>query len=320
MVPEQKERFIVGPSPHLLSPKTTSFIMWAVFISLLPSGIAGVIIFGWSALKVILLSIASCAFTEAIIQKLMHKKITLYDGSACLTGLLLGYNLSNCVPFWIPLVGGFFAIAVAKQAFGGLGKNIFNPALSARVFLLVCWPSYMTKFTLPFQPDTITSATPLMALKKIDYLKSVPEYNYLELFLGLRPGCIGEVCVLALLLGAGYLLFKKYISWQAPLGFLFSLGLLSWIFDKNGYFKGDILFSLLSGGVILGAFFMATDYVTTPITKKGQLLFGLGCGLITFIIRRFTFSPEGVSFSILIMNAFTPLIDRYVKPKVYGKK
>lgn len=317
MAHSQEEKFIVGPSPHLLSRETTPLIMWSVFLSLLPSGIVGVAIFGWSALRVILLCILSCVLTEVFFQKLMHKKITIYDGSACLTGLLLAYNLSSSVPFWISLVGGFFAMAVAKHAFGGLGRNIFNPALSARVFLLIAWPSYMTRFVLPFKPDTITSATPLMALKEAKSLNMLP--NYLELFLGLRPGCIGEVSVLALLLGAGYLLFKKIIGWHTPLGFLFSLGLLSWIFDKSGYFKGDILFSLLSGGVILGAFFMATDYVTSPLTKKGQLLFGLGCGLITFIIRRFTANPEGVSFSILLMNAFTPLIDRYFRPKVYGR-
>lgn len=316
-----RDNLKVSSSPHIYCRESTAGIVWSVFLTLIPSGIAGVIIFGLPALKVMLLSLVSCLVTEAVIQKLTRKKITLADGSAALTGLLLAYNLSSNVPFWVPLAGGFFAIAIAKQAFGGIGANIFNPALAARAFLLASWPKQMTAFPAVFKPDAVTSATPLALLKqgKFPDLSSLG-LTYWDLFLGRRAGCLGEVCALALLAGAVYLLWKRYIWWQTPLSFIFTLGLLSWIFGKSGFFKGDFLFSILSGGLILAAFFMATDYVTSPLTKKGQLFFGIGCGFLTFIIRRFGGYPEGVSYSILIMNAAVPLLDRYTKPRIYGKK
>lgn len=311
---------LVSVSPHIHSQESTSQAMWSVFCCLIPAAIAGVFIFGSAALRVIVVAIASCVFTEASIQKMRGRKITVLDGSAALTGLLLSFNLSSSVPFWIPLIGGVFAIAICKQAFGGLGANIFNPALAARAFLLASWPKHMTDFVKPFSPDAVTSATPLAMLKegKAHNLVDIG-LSYGDLFWGRRGGCLGEICIAALLLGAAYLLLKRYIWWQTPAGFIFSLGLLSWIFARDGFFKGDFLFSILSGGVILGAFFMATDYVTSPITKNGQLLFGICCGTIAFIIRRFGGYPEGVSYSILIMNAFVPLIDRYIKPKRYGE-
>ena len=315
-----QDRLIVSVSPHIHSRESVSKVMWAVFFALVPSGIASVAIFGFSALKVILISIASCMLTEGIIQKLNHKKISLSDGSAALTGILLAYNLSSNVPFWIPLVGGVFAIAICKHAFGGLGANIFNPALAARAFLLASWPRHMTEFLRPLSSDAITQATPLVMFKegKVKVLSDLG-LSYWDLFLGKRGGCLGEVCILALLIGALYLLWKGYIWYHTPAGFILTLGGLSWIFGKQGFFNGDFLFSILSGGLILGAFFMATDYVTTPISKKGQLVFGVGCGAIAFIIRRFGGYPEGVSYSILIMNALTPLIDRYVRPRRYGQ-
>ena len=315
------DKLYVGVSPHIHSQESVSKVMWAVCLALIPSGIAGVFIFGLSALKVISISILSCVCTEALIQKSRGKKITVADGSAVLTGLLLAYNLSSSVPFWIPMTGGVFAIAVCKQAFGGLGANIFNPALAARAFLLASWPKQMTGFAKPFSLDAISSATPLVILKEHS-AKSLSDLglSYGDLFLGRRGGCVGEVCVIALLLGAIYLLWKGYIWPQAPAGLILSLGFLSWVFSPRGFFKGDFLFSILSGGLILGAFFMATDYVTTPLTKKGQLVFGLGCGLIAFVIRRFGGYPEGVSYSILMMNAAVPLIDRWVRPKRYGNK
>ncbi len=311
----------VGFAPHIHSRESVAKVMWLVFFSLIPAGIAGVYLFGFAALRVILISILSCVITEALIQKLRHKKITLGDGSAALTGLLLAYNLSSSVPFWIPLAGGFFAIAVCKQTFGGLGANIFNPALAARAFLLASWPKQMTNFVRPFSLDAVSSATPLAMLKEGKALAlSDMGLSYWDLFLGQRSGCLGEVCILALALGAVYLLWKGYIWPQAPAGFIIALGALSWVFGAKGYFQGDFLFSVLSGGVVLGAFFMATDYVTTPLTKKGQLVFGIGCGFLAFVIRGFGGYPEGVSYSILIMNAGTPLIDRYVRPRRYGAK
>ena len=311
----------VGFAPHIHIRESVPKVMWAVFFSLIPAGLAGVYIFGLPALRVIIVSVLSCVIAEALIQRLRHKKITVGDGSAALTGLLLAYNLSPSVPFWMPLAGGLFAIAICKQVFGGLGANIFNPALAARAFLLASWPKQMTNFVRPFSLDAVSSATPLAMLKEGKALAlSDMGLSYWDLFLGQRSGCLGEVCVLALLLGALYLLWKGYVWPQAPAGFIIALGALSWIFGAKGYFQGDFLFSILSGGVVLGAFFMATDYVTTPLTKNGQLVFGIGCGLIAFVIRRFGGYPEGVSYSILMMNAVTPLIDRWVRPRRYGVK
>jgi electron transport complex protein RnfD len=286
-----------------------------VIISLLPAGIAGVFIFGLGSLWVILLGVISALVTEGVLQALTKKKVTIFDGSAILTGLLLTYNLPPEVPFWLPIVGSFFAIAIGKQVFGGLGQNIFNPALVGRVFLMASWPKYMTVFPKPF--DAITSATPLALIKEGKVLESI---SYLDLFLGKRGGCIGEVCILALLLGAAFLLLRGYISWHIPLTYIFTVGLFTYIFGPRGLFTGDWIFHILSGGLILGAFFMATDYVTSPLTRKGQIVFGLGCGLITAIIRLWGGYPEGVSYAILMMNAATPIIDRYTKTRIYGTK
>lgn len=315
------DKLILDTSPHIHTHELTSKVMWTVFLALVPSGIAGIFIFGIQALKIMVVSILSCLTTEALIQKARHKKITISDGSAALTGLLLAYNLSAQVPFWIPLIGGIFAIAIAKHTFGGLGANIFNPALAGRAFLMASWPKHMTEFIKPFSPDAITSATALTLLKEGKFANLAQiGLSYGDLFLGKRGGCLGEVCILALLLAAGYLLWKGIIWWQTPAGFIMTVGFLSWVFGRQGLFKGDFLFSILSGGLILGAFFMATDYVTSPLTRKGQLVFGVACGIITFVIRRAGGYPEGVSYSILMMNAAVPLIDRYVRPRMYGKK
>jgi len=315
------DKLIVSTSPHLHKKESVSWIMWMVFIALLPSGLAGIYYFGLRALWLILISILTAVVTECVCLLLRRKKITLLDGSAVVTGLLLAYNLSPAVPFWVPVVGSFFAIAIAKQAFGGLGRNIFNPALCGRVFLLLSWPKLMTGFIKPFSNvDAVTSATPLVLFKE----SAANVYNigltYWDLFLGRRSGCLGEVAIFALIIGAAFLLVFKIISWHIPLTYAVTLGLFSWLFSASGFARGDVLFSILSGGVILGAFFMATDYVTCPLTRKGQLIFGASCGLLTFLIRRWGGYPEGVSFSILIMNAFVPLIDRFTRPRVYGKK
>jgi len=312
-----KNNLIVSDSPHLHKEESVTKIMWLVVASLVPAGIAGVYIFGFSALRIILLGAISAVITEGILQLLTKRKVTLLDGSAFLTGLLLAYNLPPKVPFWLPMVGSLFAIAIGKQIFGGLGQNIFNPALVGRVFLMASWPKYMTSFTQPLNYDAVTSATPLALIKEGKVLENI---SYLDLFLGKRGGCIGEVCILALLLGAIFLLMKGYISWHIPITYIATTGILTYIFGTKGLFSGDWLFHILSGGLILGAFFMATDYVTSPLTRKGQIIFGIGCGLITAIIRLWGGYPEGVSYAILMMNGATPIIDRFTKNRIYGTR
>lgn len=316
---------IVSISPHLhKKDESVSKIMWMVVFSLIPAGIAGVFIFGINALWVIVSAILSALITEAILAVLTKRKVTILDGSAFLTGLLLAYNLPPKVPLWLPLVGSVFAIAIGKRVFGGLGQNIFNPALVGRVFLMASWPTYMVTFTSPLPAgaglnyDAVTSATGLALLKEGKLLENI---SYLDLFLGKRAGCIGEVCILVLLLGAAFIFARGYISWHIPLSFIFTCGIFTYVFGlKGGLFGGNWLFHILSGGLILGALFMATDYVTSPLTRKGQVVFGIGCGLLTAIIRLWGGYPEGVSYAILMMNAATPIIDRYTKNRIYGAK
>ena len=305
----------ISASPHLHARESTSRIMWLVIAALLPAGIAGVYIFGPAALWTILIGVTSAVAAECIIQAAMKKKVTIDDGSAVLTGLLLAYNLPAHCPFWIPVVGSFVAIAIGKQIFGGLGQNIFNPALVGRVFLMASWPQYMTIFTKPLFYDAVTQATPLALLKENKLFEPL---SYLDLFLGNRGGCIGEVCIAALLLGGIFLLVRKIITWHVPISYIATTGLFCWAFGAKTLFAGDWIFHILSGGLFLGAFFMATDYVTSPLTAKGQLIFGIGCGLLTAIIRLWGGYPEGVSYAILIMNAAAPLIDRYTKNRIYG--
>ncbi len=329
----ERDNLVVSAPPHIRSKDSSAKIMWNVIFSLVPSGIAGIFIFGLEALKVIILCIFFAVLTEAIFLKLRHRNLNiLLDGSAVLTGLLLGYCLPSNVPFWIPVVGSFVGIALGKQLFGGLGQNIFNPALVGRAFLQISWPVFMTTWTNPrwMKVEAISSATPLLdaissatplALKKIEshypfIYSKLP--NYWNLFLGNHKGCIGEVCIFALLLGALFLLFKKIISWHTPFSFIWTLGILSWIFSGRIPFSGDTLFYILSGGLILGAFFMATDYVTSPLTNKGKLIFGFGCGLLTFIIRLRGSYPEGVCYAILFMDAAVPIIDRFTKTRKLG--
>jgi electron transport complex protein RnfD len=312
-----KNKLVVSISPHLHKDESVKKIMWIVVLSLIPTGIAGIFIFGLSALWVTMLGVISAVVTEGILQVLTKRRVTALDGSAVLTGLLLAYNLPPDVPFWLPIVGSVFAIAIGKQVFGGLGQNIFNPALVGRVFLMASWPRYMTTFTKPLNYDAITSATPLAMIKEGKVIENI---SYLDLFLGKRGGCIGEVCILALLIGATFLFVKGYISWHIPMPYIITVGLLTYIFGPKGLFSGDWIFQILSGGLILGAFFMATDYVTSPLTRKGQIIFGIGCGLITAVIRLWGGYPEGVSYAILMMNAATPVIDRYTKNRIYGTK
>lgn len=311
-----ENKLIVSTAPHIEINDHILRRMWATLLSLIPAGIAGAYIFGIGSFYIILVSVFSAVVTECVFQKLQGKAVTILDGSAIITGLLLAYNLPPTAPLWIAVVGSFFGVAVGKHLFGGLGFNIFNPALVGRAFLMSSWPKYMTGWINPkWQIDAITTATPLGIVKeKLSY--SLP--NYWNLFIGNRGGCVGEVCTAALLIGGIYLIYKKYISWQIPVSFIGTLGLFSWLFWGKGLFRGDFLFSILSGGVILGAFFMATDYVTAPLTKKGKVIFGVGCGFLTFIIRKFGGYPEGVSYVILMMNAAAPIIDRFSRPKKYG--
>lgn len=329
----------VSASPHIRDRDTVSRIMWGVSAALVPAGVIGAYLFGLRTVLLMFISVAAAVVTEGIIQKLRRQEITLNDGSAVLTGLLLAYNLPPGVPYWLPAVGAFVAIAIGKQAFGGLGHNIFNPALIGRVFLLFAWPVEMTTWQRPLRLffeshgiDTVSRATPLAAIQEAVGTSRItagimPDsslalanfgFSYRDLFLGNCGGCIGEVSALALLAGALYLLYRRYITLHIPLSYLVTAALLIWIFGGKTPFTGDWVFHVLAGGFILGAFFMATDMVTTPITGKGMLIFGVGCGAITFIIRKFSGSPEGVSFSILLMNAAVPLIDHFTRPRKFG--
>jgi electron transport complex protein RnfD len=316
-----ENKLFVSASPHVHTRESVRKIMWMVALSLLPAGVAGVFIFGIRALWVIILCVASALATEFLLQKINKQKITILDGSAFLTGLLLAYNLPPKVPFWLPIAGSFFAIYIGKYVFGGLGKNIFNPALVGRAFLMASWPKYMITFTQPLPAgaglnyDAVAAATPLAMLKEGRLLENI---TYLDLYLGRKGGCIGEVCILALLLGAVFLFFKGYISWHIPVTYVATTGLATYIFGPLGLFTGDWLFHIFTGGLVLGAFYMATDYVSSPLTQRGQIVFGIGCGLLTAIIRLWGGYPEGASYAILIMNAVVPLMDRHIRPKMYG--
>lgn len=305
---EKEKILVVSPFPHLRDSKSVQIIMLTVIIALLPAGIAGIYFFGFRSLEIIFISVISAIVTEGVIQKLSKKPVTINDFSAALTGLLLAYNLPPTVPLWLPALGAFFAIAVVKQAFGGLGHNFLNPALAARAFLLAAFPVDMTTWSAPFEAKT--TATPLAIAKGLTEIKTLPTYS--QLFWGNIPGCIGETSKAALLLGAVVLLILRIIDWRIPFGYLATVAIISWIFaGQKKFFSGDVPFHLFSGGLILGAFFMATDYVTSPVTKKGKIIMGIGCGIITCLIRLYGGYPEGVSYSILIMNLFTPLIDKF---------
>ena len=312
--------YTLSVSPHIHSHLSVKKIMWDVIIALVPAFGMGIYFFGTQALYPALISIFTAIITEAIISKIRGRK-TISNGSGIVTGLLLGMIIPPGVPLWLPAVGAVCAVILGKEVFGGLGRNIFNPALIGRAILMASWPTFMTTWLAP-QPglfkriDTITSATPL-AIVKLNLAQELP--SYWNLFIGNIGGSIGETSALALLLGAIYLFIRKRISWHIPVSYIGCVALLSWIFGHNGLFAGDPLFSILSGGLILGAFFMATDYVTSPITKKGKIVFGIMCGVLTFAIRKWGGYPEGVCYSILIMNAATPIIERHTKPGRFGK-
>ncbi|RKY87163.1 electron transporter RnfD [candidate division KSB1 bacterium] len=337
--------FYVSSSPHIRDRESIRKIMFSVVVALIPALVGAVYFFGARALWITVVSVLTAIITEGLIQKLRKVPVTISDGSAVVTGILLAYNLPAGCPYWLPVIGSFFAIAIGKQAFGGLGYNPMNPALLGRAFLLASWPVRMTSEWVAPRGGTLsgittwTGATPLNLLKqarKVIHHKELYTDNkiqesfrilsdisssYSALFWGKVGGCLGETSVILLLIGALYLLYKRYIGLEIPVTYIGVVALLAWAFNgTKGLFTGDPLFHILSGGLILGAFFMATDMVTTPVTVKGKLIFGAGCGVLTVFIRQFGGYPEGVSYSILLMNLTTPIIDRYVKPKIFGHK
>ncbi len=322
----------VSGSPHVHGTETVKKIMWSVVIALLPALAVSVFYYGLPVLILTLVSIATCMLTEYLIQRFMLKgDVSITDGSAVITGMLLAFNVPANLPVWVLMIGAFVAIAIAKMPFGGLGKNPFNPALVGRVFLLISFPVQMTTWPKPnpiwgLGADVITGPTPLGILKEgVKNGQSVAELmnempSYVDLLFGQMGGSFGEVSAIALLIGAIFLLIRKVITWEIPVSFLLTAFLFSGIFylvDPTTY--ANPCFHLVTGGLMLGACFMATDMVTSPTSRSGMIVFGVGCGLLTIIIRLFGAYPEGVSFAILIMNAFVPLINKGFKPRTYAK-
>lgn len=294
----------VSLSPHVRSGATTRRIMLDVCMALLPAVIFAVYWFGFGVLLTVLLSVASAILSEFLMEKALRRPVTIDDGSAAVTGLLLALTLPAGTPWYVPVLGSVFAICIAKQVFGGLGDNFVNPALAGRAFLLASFPAAMT--TYPLVADAVTSATPLSS----EFAGSV---DYLQAFIGRIGGCIGEVSTLALLIGAAYLLIRRVIDWRIPLSYLGTMALLTVI---GG---GNVLDSVLLGGTVLGAFFMATDYVTSPVTSWGRVIYGVGIGIINYTIRRWGAYPEGTTYAILLMNIAAPLIERFTRPRKYGE-
>lgn len=303
-----KQKLYVSSSPHLRSGETTQKIMLDVIIALMPAAIASVIIFGFRSIIVMAVTIASCVISEYISRKIMKRENTISDLSAIVTGLLLAFNLPVNINLLIAAFGGVVAIVVVKQMFGGIGQNFVNPALTARIVLMLSFPTAMTTWTMPFSVDAVTTATPL-AIKET----SNSFLSYFNLFLGIHGGCLGETCTLALILGGIYLIFRKIIKPIIPLSYIGTVVFIAIMAGENP------IYHLLSGGLLLGAIFMATDYTTSPLCFAGKLVFGIGCGIFTMIIRLFGSLPEGVSFSIIIMNILVPHIEKLFIPKAYGE-
>ncbi len=324
-----------GSSPHIRDRATTRVLMRDVIIALLPTTAMGLYFFGAEALVVLVSTIVAAVLTEYLWCRLRHLPLTVGDYSAAVTGLLLGLSISSKVPWWQAVIGSVFAILIAKLVFGGLGQNFINPALAGRALLMASWPAQMTNWALahdlPWQAhslpksdvmagatpvvDALSSATPLAALKA-----GGQPTGYLDLLLGHHGGTIGEVSALALLLGLAYLLYRRVIHFDTPLAYIGSFAILTWLFGGPHLGQGDPLFGVLSGGLLLGACFMATDYTTTPLSSLGRVIFGVGCAILTVTIRRVGGYPEGVSYAILIMNCVTPLIDRLIVPRSFGMR
>ena len=322
------EFLTVSPSPHLRNPENISSIMLDVIIALIPAMFWGVYVFGWRALLLCVLSVGCSVGFEAATEMLLHRNVTIGDLSAVVTGLLLCMNLPVSVPLWMPVVGAFFAIVVVKQLFGGIGKNFMNPALAARVFLFSSWAGYMSRFPQAGQKvndlavvlgeaDIVAGATPLASLKN----GNLPDTNLFDSIIGNTGGCIGEVSSLLLIAGGVYLLIRRVITWHTPVAYIGTVALLTYLFPRTGGVAVDFMLAeIFAGGLMLGAIFMATDYATSPVTKNGRLLYGVGCGLITVLIRYFGSYPEGVSFAILVMNLLVFYIDKLTVPRRFGGK
>lgn len=323
-----KDPMVLSSSPHISSEESIPHLMVQVILALIPGLLVGVYFFGMDAVRVILITTASCVGFEAVTQRLMKKEVKISDMSAAVTGILLAMNLPSGAPWWLCIVGSAVAIVLSKELYGGLGFNPFNPALVARVVLLISWPVQMTSWPAPhpwFQHavDAVTGATPLGKMKESlllqGNLSGIADVSWMDPFLGHVGGSLGEISALALILGGLYLMARRVITWHIPVSYLGAVAVTAAIFhqyDPTRYASAP--FHLITGGLILGAFFMATDLVTSPVTHRGMLIFGAGCGLITMVIRFWGGYPEGVSFAILLMNAATPLIDRWVKPRTFG--
>lgn len=310
---EIKQKLTVSASPHFRSRQTTSGIMLDVIIALVPSLVAAYIIFGVRTLILSAVSVIACVAFEYLSRRIMKRHNTISDLSAVVTGLLLAFNVPATMPVWMVIVGDFFAIVIAKQFFGGIGQNFVNPALIGRIVLMSSFPSKMGSFPEPLVSTIpLTSATPLASLKS----GASPEQSLLGMFLGLRGGCLGEVCIAALLIGFVYLLVRKVISWHIPVAYIGTVAVIMLLAGKGDF--EYMLYELMAGGLVLGAVFMATDYTTSPVSKKGKIIYAVGCGIITSLIRIFGNLPEGVSFSIIIMNILVPHIEHITTPKPFG--
>ncbi len=338
MLNQTNNNLIVSASPHIRDMESIPKIMWGVVLSLIPAGIAGIFVFGYYCFYVVFLSCITAVVTEIFILSLRKLPIlnTIKDGSAVVTGILLAYTLPPGVPWYVPVVGSFFAIAIVKHAFGGLGNNIWNPALAARAFLQVAYPVIINSDWRMLEQhgagklfhnivkvdadgklvDAITRATPLAKEAGAEM------YNYAQLFMGNIPGCIGETSAIALLLGGAYLIYKRYIKWYVPACYIATVFIMVLILPSKAEtaWARNPFYHIFAGGLLLGAFFMATDMVTTPLTKKGLIIFAAGAGILTVLIRFYSGYPEGVCYAILLMNTATPLIDRFTKPMLYGAR
>lgn len=306
-----KKKLSLTPSPHIRTKETVETVMYDVVIALIPASIAATYFFGLRALIMILLSVLTAVISEAICQIIMKREIEILDGSAIITGILFAFVVPPSLPYWLLILGSAISMIIGKMIFGGLGHNIFNPALVGRVFLMASWPEAMTRWTnVRMVADGSAGATVLGLVGKSSEIESG---MYLDLFLGKVGGSLGETSALALLIGGGYLLYRKQITWHIPVSYIGTVFILSILFGQNP------IIHVLSGGLLLGAFFMATDMVTSPYTKVGKLIFGIGAGILVAWIRVKGALPEGVAYSILIMNGFTSVINKYTRPRIFGE-
>ena len=320
-------KLIATSNPHIRSNETTRSIMLDVIIAMLPALAFAIFNFGLRALTLTAVSVVGCIFWEWLYRKLMKKPQSIGDLSCVVTGMLLAFVCPVQMPYWMILIGDFFAIIVVKQLFGGIGKNFLNPALAGRAVLLASYAGTMTSWVDPAagkaaiigsNADVVTTATPLAIMKTGDFAELMATYGVDKMFIGQIPGSLGEVSAVALLIGGAYLIWRKVINWQTPVAYIATVAVLSFLFPKAGSGLEWMLYSVFGGGLMVGAFFMATDYATSPVTKKGQLIFGIGCGLFTVLIRYFGSYNEGVCYSIMVMNLLVALIDKYTKPTRFG--